>query len=563
MVSAAPGRLGAGGISFSASGGSLTVGAVAGGASGFGGNGTGWILNGSSPVINNDVLTITPNSGGQANSVIFNQPVSTHNFTASFAYTDVTGGGADGFTLMLENDLRGTTALGGAGGSLGYGQGTPILNSVALEGNIYGGNTIGIGLGSNGSTGAYTGTGSVNLAATNTPVNVSLSYSDSTDTLTVQLTQGTNSYQTSYANCGLQANVGPFAYLGITGGTGGLQAQQNISNFTYSSTGALATYTNNLSVAAGSSGNNLVANVNVAATSATPTVTMGNLTMGAYSTLNVAPDASTSANINYGLTLGEAALSGATTFNVANNGTGTGVLTLTGVVSGASGSVTKTGSGKLVLTGANTYAGGTTVNAGLLAASGTAVPGAIAVNSGGAFSPGVAVGSATTGAATWNSGGKYSFEIDTRHRLRGLRMGLVEHRRQPVRHKRLHRFGGDPVVQRRAGTDGELQQRQFVSVAVGLDHRHDAKQPGEPADLGRQRFPKPARRNRPHLPCGKLRLQEPVSGLLTDRWQRPRFRVGLQLYGSGAGARNPGTTRRRPRRSAGLCLAEAQVVSEC
>ena len=281
VVSAAPGALGTGGISFSASGGSLTVGAVASGTSGFGGNGTGWILNGSSPVINNNVLTITPNSGGQANSVIFNQPVNTHNFTASFTYTDVTGGGADGFTLMLENDLRGTTALGGSGGSLGYGQGTPILNSVALEGNIYGGNTVGIGLGSNGSTGSYTGTGSVNLAATNTPVNVSLSYVDSTDTLTVQLTQGTNSYQTSYANCGLQANVGPFAYLGITGGTGGLQAQQNISNFSYSSTGALATYTNNLSVAAGSSGNNLVANVNVAATPATPTVTMGNLTMGA------------------------------------------------------------------------------------------------------------------------------------------------------------------------------------------------------------------------------------------------------------------------------------------
>ena len=288
------------------------------------------------------MLTITPNVGNQANSVIFNQPVSTHNFTASFTYTDVTGGGADGFALMLQNDPRGTTALGGAGGALGYGQGTPILNSVAFEGNIYGGNTIGVGMGVNGSTGTYTGTGAVNLSS-GTPVNVSLTYTNSTDTLTVQLIQGSNNYQTSYANCGLQANVGPFAYLGITGGTGGLQAQQNISNFSFSSAGGLTTYANNISVAAGSSGNNLVANVNVAATSATPTVTMGNLTMGAYSTLSVASDASTPANINYGLTLGATALSGATTFNVANNGTGTGVLTLTGVVSGASGSLTKTG----------------------------------------------------------------------------------------------------------------------------------------------------------------------------------------------------------------------------
>ena len=164
------------------------------------------------------MLTITPNTGSQANSVVFNQPVSTHNFTASFTYTDVTGGGADGFAFMLENDPRGKTGLGGGGGSLGY---SSILNSVALEGNIYSPYTVGLAMGVNGSVaGTYTPTGSVNLSST-APVNVSLSYTDSTDTLTVQLTQGTASYQTSYANCGLQANVGPFAYLGITGATGG------------------------------------------------------------------------------------------------------------------------------------------------------------------------------------------------------------------------------------------------------------------------------------------------------------------------------------------------------
>ena len=303
LFSAAPGSLGSGGVNFSTSGGFLTVGAAAGGASAFGVNGTGWTLNGSSPAISNNVLTITPNTGSQANSVVFNQPVSTHNFTASFTYTDVTGGGADGFALMLENDPRGKTGLGGGGGCLGY---SSILNSVALEGNIYSPYTVGLAIGVNGSVaGTYTPTGSVNLSST-APVNVSLSYTDSTDTLTVQLTQGTDNYQTSYANCGLQANVGPFAYLGITGATGGAQAQQNISNFTYSSSGALSSYTNNVSVAAGTSGNNLVGNVNVAATAATPTVTMGNLSMGAYSTLNVAADASTPANMNYGLTLGAA-----------------------------------------------------------------------------------------------------------------------------------------------------------------------------------------------------------------------------------------------------------------
>ena len=82
--------------------------------------------------------------------------------------------------------LAARTALGGEGGSLGYGQSSSIVNSVALEGNIYGGNTIGIGLGVNGSTGPTPGTGAVDAHVTNTPVNVTLSYSDSTKTLTAR-----------------------------------------------------------------------------------------------------------------------------------------------------------------------------------------------------------------------------------------------------------------------------------------------------------------------------------------------------------------------------------------
>jgi fibronectin-binding autotransporter adhesin len=84
---------------------------------------------------------------------------------------------------------------------------------------------------------------------------------------------------------------------------------------------------------------------------------------------------------------------------------------MSGAISGTGG-LTKTGAGKLVLSSASSsYTGATNVNAGLLAAVGASIDGTIAVNSGGVFSPGNSIGSATTGAATWNNGGRYFWEI--------------------------------------------------------------------------------------------------------------------------------------------------------
>ncbi len=109
------------------------------------------------------------------------------------------------------------------------------------------------------------------------------------------------------------------------------------------------------------------------------------------------------------------------------SGDGTGALKVTGVISGSA-AVTKSGTSAIELSGANTYSAGTTVGAGVLAATnatGSATgSGAVAVNanallrgsgsvagtvtvSGGRIAPGssAATGTLTTGAANFGAGG--------------------------------------------------------------------------------------------------------------------------------------------------------------
>lgn len=84
---------------------------------------------------------------------------------------------------------------------------------------------------------------------------------------------------------------------------------------------------------------------------------------------------SVTGNTPYGFNLGAVTLNGNTTFNTANNGTGTGTLTINGVVSqtGGARSVTKTGAGTLVMANSNTYTGNTILSPGSGIAGGTLV----------------------------------------------------------------------------------------------------------------------------------------------------------------------------------------------
>ncbi len=192
-------------------------------------------LNGSpsttKPTVNaaQDTLQLTTQSNTEANSAFYKVPQSISNFSTSFTYTDTnTGTPADGFTFALQN--QGPGAYGGNGGNLGY---TGISGSSAAVGfDIYNSSTSGFG--TNGSTSGYTSTGSVNLR-NGTPVQVNLAYSGTT--LQETLTQGMNTFSTSYTTNLATVLGSQYAYIGLTGATGGFNAAQSISNFTFSSAG--------------------------------------------------------------------------------------------------------------------------------------------------------------------------------------------------------------------------------------------------------------------------------------------------------------------------------------
>jgi hypothetical protein len=188
-------------------------------------------------------LTITDGAQSEARSAFNNAIQNVTSFTTTFTYTDVGGGGADGFAFVVHNDPRGVAALGDSGGAIGY-AGTDVTRiqpSAADSFNIYTGNggISGSGYRTNGNKeiGATT---PVDVASGH-PILVTLRYSGG-PTLTETLTDtvaNTTSFKAYSAN--IPSAVGAStAYVGFTGGTGGATATQTISNFTFSNVTAVA-----------------------------------------------------------------------------------------------------------------------------------------------------------------------------------------------------------------------------------------------------------------------------------------------------------------------------------
>ena len=104
-------------------------------------------------------------------------------------------------------------------------------------------------------------------------------------------------------------------------------------------------------------------------------------------------------------------------------------LSIAGVVSGT-GSLTKSGSGNLILSAANTYGGATSVAGGRLSVNGSLassavtvsggtlggsgnIAGTVAVQNGGTLAPGNSIESLASGAATFDSGSTFAYEVDS------------------------------------------------------------------------------------------------------------------------------------------------------
>ena len=205
-------------------------------------NGAGWTLNGGATVAAN-VLTLTDGANGEARSFFFDYPVYIHAFRASFTYTDVGGGGADGVTFCLQNTAAGTSALGAGGGGMAY---RGITNSAAVAFNIYNGHTVGYCYTTNGTLAdgntpaGFTAPTPVAIASGD-PINVSLSYDGNILTLTLKDANNSNTY-TVGINVGQLWNTvgGDTAYVGFTGATGGVASTQTVSNFSFTPLAALS-----------------------------------------------------------------------------------------------------------------------------------------------------------------------------------------------------------------------------------------------------------------------------------------------------------------------------------
>ncbi len=197
-------------------------------------------LNGSA-TLNGTRLRLTDGGIGETASAWYATPVNILGFTQEFSL-QLTNPRADGMTFTIQNTSPTATGPGGSG--LGYGAYSPggragINNSIAIKFDLY--NNFGEGVDS---TGLYTEGSSPTIPAidmTSSGVNlhsgdvfnVRMTYDGTT--LSMRITDVTTlaTFQTSWPVDIAMEVGGTTAYVGFTGGTGGVSATQEVLTWLY------------------------------------------------------------------------------------------------------------------------------------------------------------------------------------------------------------------------------------------------------------------------------------------------------------------------------------------
>jgi hypothetical protein len=195
-------------------------------------NTAGLTANGSA-VLTGSVARLTDGGAFEAGSVFTNSKVNVASFASTFDFR-LTSPAADGFAFVIQG--ADPTALGTAGGGLGYqGIGTSAAIKFDLSDNAGEGNN---------STGLYLNGAAPTVPATDLTTagldlhsghifRASLAYLGGSLSVTLRdLTTGVTATQAYTVDLpGLVG--GSTAYVGFTGGTGALTAEQEVLNWTY------------------------------------------------------------------------------------------------------------------------------------------------------------------------------------------------------------------------------------------------------------------------------------------------------------------------------------------
>ena len=198
--------------------------------------------------LNGNALELTDGGADEAAAAWYQVEANIQAFTTDFTFqiTPGTASTADGFTFAIQGNN--SSSIGPMGGGLGYGPDTPggtagIANSLAIKFDLY--NNSGEGVDSTGiylngvspTTPAVDMTSSgVNLHSGD-PFHVHLIYDGTTLTMTITDTVTNATFTQAWLE-DIPTIVGDVvAYVGFTGGTGGVTATQQILTWTYVASG--------------------------------------------------------------------------------------------------------------------------------------------------------------------------------------------------------------------------------------------------------------------------------------------------------------------------------------